>query len=231
MEASISHEQNRVCVCTHAGRRAAERLARRQRPVLRDGDALEALGNKIALGGLERARELDGACQQHTQAAVEVVHHRSHKVLQVDLDLHEDVQARDGRVADGHEARVAVVHKKVGAERPRAEVVNAACAVRDVSHDERLLYVRERLENVGDDARVHEQALGELQRDAPRAGFAQPPHSLHDLHATAGSFKGILTHHEAVNKPDVDSCEVGGKHSYDVPVPQSCSWQAGASWQ
>lgn len=84
----------------------------------------------------------------------------------VDGDLDEDVEHRNGGGIDGDEAAVAEVHEQVHVERTRGQVVDAAGAVGDVAEDEAVGDAGESGEDVGDDERVHEEALGELESDA-----------------------------------------------------------------
>jgi hypothetical protein len=109
--------------------------------------------------------------------------HRSN----VEGDVHEHVQHLDGGYRDinGHQARVAVVHHEVGAQRGRAKVVHAAGAVGHVAHYD-ALRAREARQDVRDDARKHEQALRKLQRHRLCASLPHLPNRLFDFEVVVG---------------------------------------------
>ena len=64
---------------------------------------------------------------------------------------------------DGYEAAVSVVDEELAVERARRVVVDAAGAVGDVGHDDRV-GARVLLDDVGQRRREHRQALRQLQR-------------------------------------------------------------------
>lgn len=71
----------------------------------------------------------------------ECAHDAVHKVLDVDLDVHEDVEAGDGCDIDRDEAGVAIVDQEVSLQCPRAEVVHAAGPICHVPQDEHMLRI------------------------------------------------------------------------------------------
>lgn len=108
----------------------------------------------------------------------------------VDCDLDEDVEHGDGGGIDGDEAAVAEVHEEVDVERARGEVVDAAGAVGDVAEDEAVGDGGEGGEDVGDDERVHEEALRELESDAGGVRGARAPDDFVDLEIVVGWEEG-----------------------------------------
>lgn len=99
----------------------------------------------------------------------------------VDGDLDEDVEHRHRGGIDGDEAAVAEVDEQVHVERASGQVVDAARAVGDVAEDEAVRDGGEGGEDVGDDERVHQEALRELERDARGVRGAHAPDDLVDL--------------------------------------------------
>lgn len=111
-------------------------------------------------------------------------------MVDVDFDVDEDVEARDGGGIDGDEAAVTVVNEEIGAEGEGGEVVDAAGAVGDVAEDEAVGNGGEGGEDVGEDKRVHEEALGELEGDALGSRGEDAPDALVDLEVVVGRENG-----------------------------------------
>lgn len=81
---------------------------------------------------------------------------------------------------------MSVVHEEVAAERARSVVVNAACAVCDVTHDEGFHAGAEGLDDVGEGAGEEEEALGHLQGHPRRRGLADVVDGLVDFEVVVG---------------------------------------------
>ena len=100
-----------------------------------------------------------------------------HKVVHVNLQLHEHIQNGDLRLLDRNQARVAVVHHEIGAQPLGGVVIHATGAVRDIAHHDHLC-VREVANDIGNSAsvatdealtkRLHSQTLGKLETDRLR---------------------------------------------------------------
>mmetsp|Transcript_12108 Transcript_12108/g.34680 ORF Transcript_12108/g.34680 Transcript_12108/m.34680 type:complete len:580 (-) Transcript_12108:101-1840(-) len=106
-----------------------------------------------------------------------------HQVGNVDGDFHKDVKAGNRRVLNGNQARMSIVHKKIAAQCLRAQVVDTACTVRNVTEDRNakewlLIFVGvanscsgrrfvcsgyEPLQDVRNDRCVQQQTLGHLK--------------------------------------------------------------------
>ena len=82
--------------------------------------------------------ELNRANHGYRAAGLEVASDGSHEVLDVDLDINEDVEGLDLGDADRNQTAVSVVDEDVAAKSTRSIVVNAACAVGDIAHDNGL---------------------------------------------------------------------------------------------
>ena len=81
---------------------------------------------------------------------------------------------------------MAVVDEEVGAEGGGGEVVDAARTVGDVAEDETDVHGGEGGEDVGEDERVHEEALRKLEGDALGSRGENAPHALVDLEVVVG---------------------------------------------
>ena len=92
-----------------------------------------------------------------------------HEVVHVERDLDEHVQHWEWRSdVDWYEAAMTVMNHEVAAELFRAQVVNAAGAVRDVAHNDRF-GASEALHDIREHACKHEQPLSDASGgDAPR---------------------------------------------------------------
>lgn len=111
-------------------------------------------------------------------------------MVDVDLDINEDVEARDGGGIDGYQAAVTVVNEEIGAESNGGEVVDATGTVGDVTEDKAVRDASEGGEDVGEDERVHEQALGELEGHALRPGGQDAPDAFVNLEVVVGREDG-----------------------------------------
>ena len=78
------------------------------------------------------------------------------------------------------------MHQQVAAQGSRRQVVDAAGAVRDVAHHDGFGARAEALDDVAQRRGEHEQALGHLQRHAPRPRAADPVDRLGDLERVVG---------------------------------------------
>ena len=145
-----------------------------------DGEARALEGGYEAVQG---GVELDGSDQGEGFAGGEVAGEGREEVRRVDADVDEDVQRFDLRHVDGDEAAVGVVHEEVAAECPRRVVVDAACAVGDVAHDEGFGARAEAREDVGDGGGEEEEAFGELERDFLRRRAADAVDGFGDFEA------------------------------------------------
>lgn len=114
------------------------------------------------------------------------------EAIGVNANVHENIEDREARGRDGDEAGVAIVDEEVGGECGGREVIEAAGAVGGVAEDEDFVEasVGGRLEDVGDGKGVHEEAIGELERGATRAGRSDAVDGLMDLEVIVGRKEG-----------------------------------------
>ena len=115
MEATIGDEDAEVVVAGEVGARAAEHLARRERPALRQRH-LGIMLTQRYLGGVHGALELNRATQRDAQRGVgEVVPDSVDEVRGIYVDLNEHVQYVRRHLVDWHQARVPIVYKQLTA--------------------------------------------------------------------------------------------------------------------
>lgn len=76
---------------------------------------------------------------------------------------------------------MAEVHQEVNVKRAPGKVLHAASAVGDIAEDDAVRNAGEGSEDVGDDQRVHQETLGELQRYPRGVRGANAPHDLVNL--------------------------------------------------
>ena len=106
--------------------------------------------------------ELNGADHGDGLAGREVALHGSQQMGGVDANLHENVERLDLGDVDGDQAAVRVVNQEVTFQRSRGVIVDTACAVGDVAHDDRLHARAKRRDDVGDGGREDKESLGKL---------------------------------------------------------------------
>ncbi len=107
--------------------------------------------------------ELDCSDGSDRLAWLEVALEGGEKVGCVDADVDEDIEGFDLCYIDRNQAGVGVVDEEVTAEGPRRVIVNAACAVSDVSHDEGFGAWAELSKNIGYCGREEKKAFGKLE--------------------------------------------------------------------
>lgn len=111
-------------------------------------------------------------------------------MIDVDFDIDEDIKARDGGGINRHEAAVTIVNQKIGAEGDGGEVIDATRAIGDVTEDETFRDIGEGGEDVGENKRVHEETLRELEGDAVGASGEDAPERFVDLEVVVGRENG-----------------------------------------
>ena len=191
VEPSIRDEHYGVLLFLQHRRRAPQHLTGRQGLGLRDLQAREPRPRERLANLLHRGCELDGSRERDVRSSLEVVLHALHQVCDVELDVHEDVEARQAGDIHRNETRVPVVHEEIATQRGGGVVVDAARAVRHVAEDYHVLDgVHEGLKYVGQGCGVQKQALRELQREGPDLRLPEPPHRLLHLEAVVGREDG-----------------------------------------
>lgn len=114
--------------------------------------------------------ELDCSDGCDCLAWLEVALEGGKKVGCVDADVDEDVKGFDLCYVDRDQAGVGVVDEEVAAEGARRVIINAACAVGDVSHDEGFSTWAELGKDIGYCSRKEKKAFGKLEGYAFCAG-------------------------------------------------------------
>ena len=168
MEAAVAKVEEEVdtkVVARELGRGAAEDFALGERGDLRDEDFV-AGAFEDGFQPVQGSVELDGADGGDSFGGGEVALQGGDEVRGVDADVDEDVEGFDLGHVDGDQATMGVVDQQVAAQSPRGVVVDAACAVRDVAHDEGLCARAELGEDVGDGRGEDQETLWELQGNA-----------------------------------------------------------------
>ena len=125
--------------------------------------------------------ELNGADEGDGLSSGEVLSYGVDEVASVDANGDEDVQSGHVGDGDGYQAAVRIVDKQVATEGAGGEVVDAACAVGHVAHDQGGGAGAEAREDVGDGGGEEEQALGKLQGDGGGARGADAMDAFVDL--------------------------------------------------
>ena len=185
MEAAVRDKDHAVR-CRHEGRCATQHLSTGKGfflGVRRKTDG-HLWNQHFGVVGLQRGsrlvdclRKLDGAENGDALVLWNIGVDGFHKVVHVNLQLHEHIQNGDLRLLDRNQARVAVVHHEIGAQPLGGVVIHATRAVRDIAHHDHLC-VREVANDIGNSAsvatdealtkRLHSQTLRKLETDRLR---------------------------------------------------------------
>ena len=152
-------------------RGTAEDFAFAERRDLWDEDVVSRRA-KLWCDAVQRGIKLNGPDHGDGAARLEVAIDARQEVFDVNGDIDKDVQRGDLGDVDRDETAVCVVDQHVAAERSCGVVVDAAGAVRHVSHDQRVGSGAELCDDVADGGGEEEQSLGHLQRDLLRSGIS-----------------------------------------------------------
>lgn len=173
----------------HGGRCAAQDLALGERCDLRD-DGVVAFAAQDGDYAVERCVELDRADQRYRFARGEVLRDGVEEVLGVDSDGDEDVERLDLGYCHRDQTAVRVVYQQIASQRSRGEVVDTACTIRHVSHNQRG-YARAKLrQDVRYRRREEEQSLRELEGDGLGARGADSVDAFVDFEVVVGREEG-----------------------------------------
>lgn len=174
---------------SHGGRGATEDFAFGEGCDLRhDGGVAFTLQQRdYAMDGCV---ELNGADESDGLSCREVLGYGVDQVVGVNANGHKDVQGRNLGHGDGYQAAVGVVNKQITAKGASGKVVDAACAVGHVAHDQGGGAGAEAREDVGDGGGEEEQALGELQGNGGGARGADAMDAFVDLEVVVGRQEG-----------------------------------------
>lgn len=166
VEASVSQVEDKVdtLILVQVRRGTAQDLAFAQRRYLRDEDIVASRAELLRCA-VERGVELNCTYHRDRAAGFEISLDGCEEVLDVYLYIHEHIQSLDFRDVDGYETAMRVVDQDIAAERSRRIIVYTACAVRDITHDERARAGAELGQDVGDGGGEEEEAFWHLKGD------------------------------------------------------------------
>mmetsp|Transcript_5625 Transcript_5625/g.21158 ORF Transcript_5625/g.21158 Transcript_5625/m.21158 type:complete len:204 (-) Transcript_5625:110-721(-) len=179
MESPITNVHQIIVLVIELGTSASENLTRRQWHGLWN-ICLSEISLDIILGSPQRGDKLDGAHHGNLLVRWNVVLQRVNEMLQINLNVHEDIENVHFTRRHWNQTTVGIMHHEIASQCNSNVIIDATCTIGDISHDE-YFDIAKFSENVSQHCGKHGESLWHLQCNTSGFSLLNSPHSLFDF--------------------------------------------------